>query len=153
MPAERRTASAAGESAPSPFGERRTSSIELFWDLVFVFAVTQVTTLLFRHLSWAGFGRAMLILALVWWAWSAFVWGANAEDDDSAILRLTLLTASAFIFVSGLAIPGAFGGESLLFAVTYVVVRLLHLALYADEAGNLRPASAFLVTPKPEIVE
>jgi low temperature requirement protein LtrA len=45
--------------------ERRTSSVELFWDLVFVSAVTQVTTLLSRHLSWAGFGRAMLILAIV----------------------------------------------------------------------------------------
>lgn len=128
----------AEEPAGGGVGERRTSSIELFWDLVFVFAVTQVTTLLYRHLSWAGFGRGMLILALVWWAWSAFVWAANAQEDDSVMLRVTLLIASTFIFVSGLAIPGAFGSEALLFAVTYAVVRLLHLALYADASrrGN-----------------
>jgi low temperature requirement protein LtrA len=118
--------------------ERRTTSVELFWDLVFVFAVTQVATLLSRYLSWAGFGRAMLILALVWWAWSAFVWAANAQDDDSVPLRLALLVAAAFIFITGLAIPGAFGSEALLFAVTYAVVRFLHLALYADASrrGN-----------------
>jgi low temperature requirement protein LtrA len=112
--------------------ERRTSSVELLWDLVFVFAVTQVTTLLVHHLSWAGFGRAMLIMALVWWAWSAFVWAANAESSDSTALRLTLLVSAAFIFVAGLAVPEALTSEGLLFAVTYAVVRFLHLALYAD---------------------
>jgi low temperature requirement protein LtrA len=118
--------------------ERRTSSVELFWDLVFAFAVTQVATLLSRQLTWAGFGRAMLILALVWWAWSAFVWAANAQENDSATLRLTLLVGSAFIFISGLAIPHAFGSESLLFALTYVAVRLMHLGLYIDASrrGN-----------------
>ena len=123
---------------PNPLEERRTSSIELFWDLVFAFAVTQVATLLSRHLSWSGFAHAILILALVWWAWSAFVWAANAQENDSATLRLTLLVGSAFIFVSGLAIPYAFGSASLLFAVTYAVVRLLHLGLYADASrrGN-----------------
>jgi low temperature requirement protein LtrA len=112
--------------------ERRTSAVELFWDLVFVFAITQVTTLLSRHLSWAGFGRGMVILALVWWAWSAFVWAANAQAADSSSVRLTLLVASAFIFISGLSIPEAFGSEGLLFALTYAMVRFLHLALYAD---------------------
>jgi low temperature requirement protein LtrA len=74
----------------------------------------------------------------VWWAWSAFVWAANAQENDSAALRLTLLVATAFIFISGLAIPRAFGSESLLFALTYAVVRFLHLGLYADASrrGN-----------------
>jgi len=118
--------------------ERRTSYVELLWDLVFVFAITQVTTLLFRHLTWAGFGRAMLILALVWWAWSAFVWAANAETSDSVALRLSLLVATVFIFIAGLAVPDALGTEGLLFAVSYAVVRLIHLALYADASrrGN-----------------
>jgi low temperature requirement protein LtrA len=137
VPTETR-ARRAGERPPSGLGERRTSNIELFWDLVFVFAVTQVTTLLSRHLTWAGFGRSMLMLALVWWAWSAFVWAANAQEDDSAMLRLTLLIASVFIFVCGLAIPDAFGPEALLFAVSYAVVRFLHLTLYVDASrrGN-----------------
>jgi low temperature requirement protein LtrA len=74
----------------------------------------------------------MLVLALVWWAWSAFVWAANAEADDSRALSAILLGATVLIFIAGLALPQAFGSEALLFAVSYALVRLLHLALYAD---------------------
>ena len=118
--------------------ERRTSPVELLWDLVFVFAITQVTGLLAGDLTWAGFGRSMLVLALVWWAWSAFVWAANAQDTSSPTLRIALLFAMLLIFISGLAIPEAFGDEATLFAVTYAGVRLVHLALYADASrrGN-----------------
>jgi low temperature requirement protein LtrA len=118
--------------------ERRTSPVELLWDLVFVFAVTQVTTLLGRDLTWIGFARAMLVLALVWWAWSAFVWAANAEVTTSPTLRACLLVSSVAIFITGLSIPHAFGSEATLFAVTYAVVRILHLVLYADAShrGN-----------------
>jgi low temperature requirement protein LtrA len=140
----RETARPSDDSAP-PETERRTSSVELFWDLVFVFAVTQVTTLLSHHLTWGGFGRGMLILALVWWAWSAFVWAANAETDDSRVLRLALLGAAGFIFVSGLALPQAFGSEGVLFAVTYAVVRLIHLGLYADVSRRGRAAWSAIV--------
>src|SRR3954463_3124504 len=118
--------------------ERRTSPVELLWDLVFVFAVTQVTTLLSHDLSWAGLGRSMLVLALVWWAWSAFVWAANAQDTGSPAVRLALLLAMVLTFVAGLAVPRAFDDEALVFAATYAGVRLLHLALYADASrkGN-----------------
>jgi low temperature requirement protein LtrA len=105
--------------------------VELLWDLVFVFAVTQVTTLLGRDLSWAGLARSMLVLALMWWAWSAFVWAANAATAI-VVLRAVLLTAMVAIFVAGLAIPRVFTDEATLFAATYAGVRLLHLALYAD---------------------
>src|SRR5436189_2429722 len=118
-------------SSPPPGEERRTSNAELLWDLVFVFAVTQVTTLLSHDLSWAGFGRGMLVLALVWWAWSAFVWAANAADEASPAFRLSLLAAMVLSFVVGLAVPEAWGSEAKLFAVTYAGVRLVHLALYA----------------------
>ncbi len=112
--------------------------MELLWDLVFVFAITQVTTLLSRHLDWGGFGKSMLMLALVWWAWSAFVWAANAQEDDSRSLRLALLAAGGCIFVTGLSVPQAFGSDSVLFAVSYSLVRFLHLGLYADASrrGN-----------------
>ncbi len=112
--------------------EQRTTPVELLWDLVFAFAITQVTTLLAASMTWASFGRAMLVLALVWWAWSAFVWAANAESADSPTMRRVLLTATGFIFVAGLALPHAFGSEGLLFVACYSVVRLLHLLLYAD---------------------
>jgi low temperature requirement protein LtrA len=111
--------------------ERRTSPVELLWDLVFVFAVTQVTTLLSRDLSWSGFGKGMLVLALVWWSWSAYVWAANAEQEQSRVLRGVLLLAMAFIFIAGLSLPSAFGDRGTLFACAYAAVRLLHLALYA----------------------
>jgi low temperature requirement protein LtrA len=118
--------------------ERRTSPVELLWDLVFVFAVTQVTTLLSRDLSWAGLGRSLLVLALVWWSWSAFVWAANAQDTGSPTLRLVLLLAMVLAFVAGLALPRAFEDEAPVFACTYAAVRFLHLALYADASrrGN-----------------
>ncbi|HUJ34527.1 MAG TPA: low temperature requirement protein A [Solirubrobacteraceae bacterium] len=127
------------ETAPDSLEEdRRTTPVELLWDLVFVFAITQVTTLLWRDLTWRGFGRAMLVLALVWWAWSAFVWAANAQVADSPTLRACLLISSIAIFITGLSVPHAFGSEAALFAVTYAVVRLLHLGLYADASrrGN-----------------
>jgi low temperature requirement protein LtrA len=133
-----------------PIAERRTTPVELLWDLVFVFAVTQVTTLLTRDLSWAGFGRAMLVLALVWWAWSAFVWATNAQDPDAPVFRGTLLLATLLIFVVGLALPHAFGRDGTVFAVAYTGVRLLHLALYVDASrrGNasLRAIAGFSVT-------
>jgi low temperature requirement protein LtrA len=111
--------------------ERRTSPVELLWDLVFVFAVTQVTTLLSRDLSWTGFGHGMLVLALMWWAWSAFVWAANAEPEESRALRGLLLLGMVLIFVAGLSLPHAFGDRATLFACSYAGVRLLHLVLYA----------------------
>jgi low temperature requirement protein LtrA len=118
--------------------ERRTTPVELLWDLVFVFAITQVTTLFSAHPTWSRLGESMLVLALVWWAWSAFVWAANAQATGSSTLRLSLLVATVFIFITGLAVPHAFDTEATLFAVTYAVVRLVHLALYVDASrkGN-----------------
>jgi len=133
MPSVARPQAPAAEAAGrQPSEPRRTAPVELLWDLVFVFAITQVSTLLRSDLSWAGFGRAMLVLALVWWAWSAYVWVTNAQDRDSPVLRAALLAAGGVIFIAGLAVPHAYGGEGVLFALAYVVVRLGHLALYAD---------------------
>lgn len=126
------------ERAQPDVRERATGPVELLWDLVFAFAVTQVITLQSRHLTWGGFGRAMLVLALVWWAWSAFVWVVNAFDDEERLLRIAMLVALLFIFLAGLALPRAFENEAPLFACTYAVVRLIHLALYAEASrrGN-----------------
>jgi low temperature requirement protein LtrA len=125
---------------PEIADERLTTPVELLWDLVFVFAITQVATLLSHDLTWRGFGRAMLVLALVWWAWSAFVWAANAQTADSPTLRAALLVSLVAIFITGLSIPHAFGSEATLFAVTYAIVRFLHLGLYADASrkGNAK---------------
>ena len=123
----------------SPAGaERRTTPVELFWDLAFVFAITQVTHFLLIHLTWGGFGRGMILLALIWWAWSAFVWAANAQSEDSPTMQLALLVSLILIFLTGIAVPDAFGAEATLFALTYSGVRLIHLGLYVDASrrGN-----------------
>jgi low temperature requirement protein LtrA len=131
-------------------GSRRTSAVELLWDLVFVFAVTQVSTLLVHDLTWPGLARALLVMALVWWAWSAFVWTANADDPSSGSVRGVLLVATVLIFITGLATPQAFGAGAVIFAVSYAIVRLLHLALYADlwrrGLASLRAILGFSVT-------
>jgi len=118
--------------------ERRTTPVELFWDLAFVFAITQVTHFLLFHLTWGGFLRGMILLALIWWAWSAFVWAANAQAEDSATMQLALLASLVLIFLAGIAVPDAFGAEATLFAFTYCGVRLIHLGLYVDASrrGN-----------------
>jgi low temperature requirement protein LtrA len=130
--------------------QRRTTPVELFWDLVFVFAITQVSTLLAADLSWRGLGRAMLVLALVWWAWSAFVWMTNAHDPDAPHVRAALFGAMILTFLVALAVPGAFSDEATFFAVTYACVRFIHLGLYVDAArrGNasLAAIAGFSVT-------
>jgi low temperature requirement protein LtrA len=128
-----------------PAAERRTTPVELLWDLVFVFAVTEVTTLFAHDTSWARFGEAMLVLALVWWAWSAFVWAANAQEEESRTLRACLLAGTAFIFIVGLSVPHAFGRNSLLFALSYAAVRFLHLGVYVDASRRGHAGRAAIV--------
>jgi low temperature requirement protein LtrA len=94
--------------------------------------VTQVSTLLAQDLTWPGLARAMLVLALVWWAWSAFVWAANADDPGSGHVRPVLLVGTVLIFICALAIPEAYGRSSVVFTASYVCVRLLHLLHYWD---------------------
>ena len=80
----------------------------------------------------------MLVLALVWWAWSAFVWAANAQDTDAPVLRLVLLLAMVLASSPVSPLPHAYGDDAPVFAVAYAGVRFLHLALYADASrrGN-----------------
>ena len=82
----------------------------------------------------------MLVLALVWWAWSAYVWAANAEQEESRVLRAVLLLAMVLIFIAGLCLPHAFGDRATLFACSYSGVRFLHLALYAHASRRGRAA-------------
>jgi low temperature requirement protein LtrA len=78
------------------------------------------------------------VLALIWWAWSAFVWAANAQDPDGPLFRTALLGAMVLIFITGLAVPHAFGDDATLFVCAYALVRFIHLGLYtyASRQGN-----------------
>ena len=111
--------------------ERKTSYLELFFDLVFVFAFTQVTSLILEDTSPQGFARAALVLAMVWWAWSAYAWMTNAIDVENSVTRLIMFAAMAAGFFMALAVPDAFQDEAAWFAVAYFVVRVLNSALYA----------------------
>src|SRR5262249_40132751 len=98
---------------------------------------------LHHDLTWRGFGRALLVLALVWWAWSAFVWVVNAHDPDHPAVRGVLFAAMILAFIVALAVPEAWGEEATLFALAYTGVRLLHLGLSAaaSRRGNASFAS------------
>ena len=110
--------------------ERRTSYLELFFDLVFIFAITQVTTLVLGDTSGGGFARSALVLAMVWWAWSAYAWMTNAIDVGSPVVRAGLLAAAAGSFLMAIALPQAYGGGGIRFAAPYFAVRVLNILLY-----------------------
>ncbi len=120
--------------------EQRTTAVELFYDLVFVFAVTQVSHLLLHDLSWRGAGRAALVLLVVWWAWNYTTWVTNELDPDSVVVRLLLIGIMLASLLLAIAIPRAFEDRALLFAGAYVTIqagRHLFLTFAAAEAGTL----------------
>jgi low temperature requirement protein LtrA len=111
--------------------EQRVTPLELFFDLVFVFAITQVTSLLAAMPTWTGVLHGMLVLTALWWAWAAYAWLTNTVDSDEGVVRIAMLGAMAAMLVVSLAVPEAFGDDAVLFAGAYIVVRALHLVLYA----------------------
>ncbi len=110
--------------------EQRVTPLELFFDLVFVFAITQVTSFLSRNPTWGGLLRALLLLGMLWWAWSAYAWLTNTLDPEEGAVRLAMLAAVAAMLIVSLAVPRAFGDDGVIFGVAYLVVRALHLVLF-----------------------
>jgi low temperature requirement protein LtrA len=110
-------------------GERVTA-LELFFDLVFVLALTQCTTLMARTPTWVGLLKGVLVLGMLWWAWTGYAWLTSVVDPEEGSVRLVIFTAMAAMLVAALCVPGAFGGEALLFACAYAVVRTAHIALF-----------------------
>ncbi|HEY4429156.1 MAG TPA: low temperature requirement protein A [Solirubrobacteraceae bacterium] len=110
-------------------GERVTS-LELFFDLVFVLALTQCTALISHTPTWLGVLRAMLILGVLWWCWGGYAWLTSVVDPEEGTVRLVMLAAMAALLVAALCVPGTFGGDALLFACAYGVVRGAHIALF-----------------------
>jgi low temperature requirement protein LtrA len=136
--------------------ERRVTPLELFFDLVFVFALTQVTGFLADHLSWTGMLEGAALLVVLWWAWAGYVWLTNAVPAEEVIpARLVVLIAMAAMLVASLAVPDAFDEYGVLFGLAYFVVRLLHVVLFVLASGvppeanraMLRLAPGFLGAP------
>ena len=118
--------------------EQRVTPLELFYDLVFVYAITQVTLLMSDDPTWAGLGRGLLVLAALWWAWTGYAWLTNTLEPEEGLVRAGMFAAMGAMLVVALAVPTAFDDDAVVFGVAYLVVRLLHLLLYAM-AGKQDP--------------
>jgi low temperature requirement protein LtrA len=114
--------------------EVRVSTIELFFDLVFVFTITQLTSVLAHHPNGESLGQICLMLAAIWWMYAGFAWLTNAVPPDRTGLRLPLLAGMAAFFVISLTIPTAFSGDGVVFACAYLAVIAIHMVLYMQSA-------------------
>jgi low temperature requirement protein LtrA len=111
--------------------EHRVTPRELFFDLVFVFAFTQVATLLANNPTFSGIGHGVLVLGALWWAWAAYAWLTNIVDPEEELVGLALLVALIAMFIAALAVPGVFEDDGVLFGTAFLVVCLLQATLYA----------------------
>jgi low temperature requirement protein LtrA len=110
-------------------GERVTS-LELFFDLVFVIALTQSTALIARTPTWEGAIKGLLVLGVLWWSWVGYSWLTSVVDPEEGSVRLVMFAAMAALLVADLCVPRAFGSEGLLFACAYGVVRTAQIGLF-----------------------
>jgi low temperature requirement protein LtrA len=110
--------------------EARVSPLELFFDLVFVFALTQVTAFMADDPTFAGMGRGLMILAIMWWAWGGYAWLTSTVDPELGTPRVVMFLAMGAFLVVALATPGAFGKDGVLWGVAYLAARMLHVALF-----------------------
>ena len=108
----------------------RVYPLELFFDLVFVLAITQCTALMAGEPTWAGLGKGLLVLGLLWWAWTGYAWLTSVVDPEEGVVRLSMFGAMAGLLVVALCVPQAFGDRALLFAGAYTVVRAGHIVLF-----------------------
>ena len=104
--------------------------LELFFDLVFVLALTQCTALMADNPTWAGLAQAMLVLGVLWWSWGGYAWLTSVFDPEEGIVRFAIFAAMAAFLVAALCVPEAFDDSALLFAGAYGVVRVAHIVLF-----------------------
>jgi low temperature requirement protein LtrA len=110
--------------------DERVTPLELFFDLVFVLALTQCTTLIVRDPTWGGMLKGLLVLGMLWWSWVGYAWLTSVVDPEEGAVRLVIFVAMAAFLVAALCVPGAFGDDALLFACAYAVVRIAHIVLF-----------------------
>jgi low temperature requirement protein LtrA len=116
---------------PDTVQEQEVTPLELFFDLVFVFAITQVSGFVSDDATWTHLVEGLAILAVLWWAWVSYAWLGNTAASDDGAIRVALLSAMGAMLIVSLAVPGAFADDGLIFGVAYLMVRLLHLGAYA----------------------
>lgn len=126
-------------------GAQRAATLELFYDLVFVFAITQVSHLLLDHLTWAGAGQAAIVLLAVWWSWNYTTWATNELDAETDPVRLLLIALMLGSLLMAIAVPHAFGERGLLFAVAYLAIQVGRhgfLTFVASDRGSVEREQA-----------
>src|SRR6478672_3334907 len=116
-------------SATPREGERVTP-LELFFDLVFVLAITQCTALMSHDPTWSGLAQGLLVLGVVWWAWVGYAWLTSVVDPEEGAVRLVIFGAMAALLIVSLCVPQAFGELALVFALAYGAVRIAHIGLF-----------------------
>jgi len=116
-------------SASRREGERVTP-LELFFDLVFVLAITQCTALMSHHPTWSGLLQGLLVLGVLWWAWTGYAWLTSVIDPEEGAVRLVIFAAMAALLIASLCVPEAFGSLGLAFALAIGVFRVAHIALF-----------------------
>jgi low temperature requirement protein LtrA len=110
--------------------EERVTALELFFDLVFVLALTQCTALIAGTPTWEGLVQALFVLAVLWWSWGGYAWLTSVVDPEEGTVRIAIFAAMAAFLVAALAVPHAFGDDALVFACAYGIVRIAHIWLF-----------------------
>jgi low temperature requirement protein LtrA len=127
---------------------RRTGSHELFFDLVFVFGITEVSTLLSTHLSLSGFAKTAVILGLMWWVWSQYTWALNAVDPGRPVVTVAIILAAGGAFFCAQSIPEVYETSGRWFGVSYAAISALGLVIYwaglAGEGEHQRALRTYL---------
>lgn len=119
---------------------QRAATLELFYDLVFVFTITQVSHLLLSDLTWSGAGKATIVLLAVWWSWNYTTWATNELDPETNPVRIVLIALMLGSLLLAIAVPYAFGERGLLFAVAYLAIQVgrhSFLTFAAAERGSM----------------
>jgi low temperature requirement protein LtrA len=110
--------------------EERVTPLELFFDLVFVLAITQCTALMAHDTTWPGLAKGLLVLGVLWWSWVGYAWLTSVVDPEEGTVRVTIFAAVAALLIAALCVPTAFGAEAGLFAAAYAGVRGAHIVLF-----------------------
>ena len=108
----------------------RVMPLELFFDLVFVLALTQCTTLMSENPTWRGLGHGLMILALLWWSWVGYAWLTSVVDPEEGGVRIALFAAMAAFLIAAISVPDAFGDLATEFAFAYGAVRIGQIVLF-----------------------
>jgi low temperature requirement protein LtrA len=136
------------EAAPSNRGgdDAHVSSLELFFDLVFVFVITQLTSIL-TEARWVSAGRVALLLVIIWWMYGAYAWLTNVLTPDRVTYQVLLVGGMSAFFVLAITVPRAFDSTGSVFGAAYLVIVLLHAAMFTRSRRGANARAILTIAP------